>query len=119
MRISYPAAGNVSVWIGTFVSEIDFDRCVDGPITKTLGLKTPLASICETSFEDEPQPLRKLIQGFSGWKSFIDQAEEVATARGIQTANVALVCYYLKCEGAPEQWEKLHFLGSFAGQDVS
>ena len=119
MKISYPTAGMVSVWIGSFTSENDFDQCVDGPITKALGLKTPLNRICEVSFEVEAAPVRKLLEGFSGWKSFVDQAEQIANVRGLQTANAALVCYHLKCEDSPEAWDKMQFLGSFAGQDRS
>jgi hypothetical protein len=119
MRITYPAAGIVSVWIGSFLAESDFDRCVDGPIVNTLELSTPLASVCETSFEDDNLPVRRLIEGFSGWESFVGDAERAATKKGIIKANAALVCYHVKCEDAPELWDKMHFLGSFPGSDVS
>ena len=119
MKVTYPSAGAVSVWVGNFESEDDFDRCTDGPITKALGLKTDLASVCEIAYEDEAVPVRKLIEGFSGWESFVEHAEKAAKARGVTTANAVLVCYYVKCEDAPAVWDKMHFLGSFAGQDVA
>jgi hypothetical protein len=97
----------------------DFDRCVDGPVTAALKLKTPLASICEVSFEPAPVPIRKLFEGFSGWKSFVDEVERNANQRNLHTANAALVCYSLRCEDAPEVWDQMHFLGSCTGQNVA
>jgi len=118
MQVTYPTPGIVSVWIGSFTSESDFDRCVDGPIAEALRLPTNMASICEVTFQDDSVSIRELLEGFSGWESFVEQAEAVANARGIATANAALVCYYVKCGNASEIWDKMHFLGSFAGQDV-
>lgn len=121
MKVIYPAANVVSVWIGSFASEDDFDDCIIGPLEEALGLEVELASICEFSFEDAPVDVRKLLEGFSGWEAFIDAAAANAKARGVQRANAALVCYGLKCEGAPAPgspaakaaWGGMEFLGSF------
>lgn len=118
MNIKYPSAGVVSVWVGDFKSEEDFDYCVDRVIAKSLDLKVDLASICEVSYEEELLPIRKLIEGFSGWESFVDQVEGAARAAGVVTANAVLICYYLKCEEAPLIWGTMKYLGSFDGQDV-
>ena len=118
MKILYPIPNVVSVWIGTFTSEEDFDQCVAGPITATLKLDRPLEAICEVAFEANPVPVRKLLEGFSGWLSFVGTFENIANARMLRTANAALVCYYLKCDDAPEIWDKMHFLGSCTGRDV-
>jgi hypothetical protein len=77
-----------------------------------LNLKVPLGSICEVSFEFTPIPIEKLLEGFSGWRSFVDEFVKIAAERGLVTANAALVCYYLKCEDTPQLWDKMHFLGS-------
>jgi len=84
-----------------------------------LNLKTPIESICEISFEGESVSIRELLEGFSGWESFIEDAANAARRSGAESANAALVCYYLKCEDAPTVWGQLRFLGSFAGQDVT
>lgn len=118
MKIEYPVERTVSVWIGRFPSEHDFDKTVDDEVTKPLSLSVPLESICEISFEAEPVPVRQLIEGFSGWQTFVDAAERVAETLGCEEANAALVCYYLKCQDPPAIWGQLHFLGSFTGQDV-
>jgi hypothetical protein len=36
MKVTYPAEKIVSVWIGTFSSEDDFDRCVDQSVVPAL-----------------------------------------------------------------------------------
>ncbi len=98
--------------------ENEFDRSVEADVTKRLNLKTPIESICEVSFECESVDIQKLLEGFSGWEMFIEDAAKAARKIGVESANAALVCYYLKCEDAPATWGQLHFLGSFAGRDV-
>ena len=118
MKVTYPAERTVSVWIGTFWSEDDFDRCVDESVSAALKLDADIADICEAGFESNPVAVRDLLDGFSGSDTFADGAVSAAAARGLSTANSALVCYYLRCSDAPADWGALRFLGSFSGQDV-
>jgi hypothetical protein len=118
MKVEYPAEQAVSVWIGTFPTESDFDRSVDTDVADRLNLDTPIESICEISFEAETVDLRELLEGFSGWETFIEEGVNAARKIGVERANAALVCYYLKCEDAPAAWGQLNFLGSFTGQDL-
>ena len=119
MKTIYPVDRRVSVWVGNFPTEEDFDTSVDTEVSKRLELPTHIESICEVTFEQKPVSIRQLIEGFSGWDTFIKEAETKAAKLGISSANAALVCYYLACEDAPEQWGSLRFLGSFVGQDVT
>jgi hypothetical protein len=118
MKVVYPARSVLSVWLGTFESETQFDRCVDADISPALNLSVPISSVCEVTFEQSSIPVAQLLEGFSGWETFIDQCTQKATALGIRAANAALICYYLRCEDAPERWGEMHFLGSFQGTDV-
>ena len=118
MKTSYPTPGVVSVWIGNFAAEADFEKCVCGPVAIALGLSAPLSSVSEVAFEVRAVPVRDLIKGFSGWESFLDYAVLSAAKEGLDTANAALVCYNVRCHDAPEALEKLYFLGNFPGQDV-
>jgi hypothetical protein len=118
MRITYPTEQVVSIWIGTFVAENDFDQSVDEDVAKRLNLRTPIESICEVSFERRTVSVRELLEGFSGWEKFIEESANAGRRLGVDSANAALVCYYLKCEDAPDMWGQLRFLGSFVGQDV-
>ena len=119
MRAIYPVSNIISIWVGQFASESEFDYCVDHTIVKLLKLDVEIASICEVSFETTEVPIRKLLEGFSGWEGFVEQAESEASIKGIAKANSALVCNYLKCEDAPNLWGTMTFLGSFTGRDVT
>lgn len=119
MNVEYPVEKTVSVWLGTFETEDEFARCIDESVVPALALDTDIADFCEVGFEPEPVSLEELLAEFSGSETFIERAISEATARGIQKANGALVCYYLACHDAPENWGGLTFLGSFPGQDVA
>lgn len=119
MKTSYPVDRRVSVWVGNFQTEDDFDKAIDIEVVPRLALSTHIESICEIGFKPKPVSIRRLIEGFSGGNTFVDQATAKAVARGIRMANAALVCYYVTCEDAPERWGPFDFLGSFVGQDVT
>lgn len=118
MKVNYPVVGSVCVWIGNFSTENEFDEAVENEVVDRLRLNTPIEEVCEAAFEETDVSVGQILEGFSGWKSFISQALNAANNRQINTANAALVCYYMKCEDAPEKWGCFHFLGNFAGQDV-
>lgn len=118
MRIDYPSANRVSIWVGTFSDEDQMNECVDRTVEPSLHLQKPLSAICEVCFEDSALPLRQLLEGFSGWQYFIDQACHAGASMGVETANSALVCYYLHCEAPADAWRDITFLGSFEGRDV-
>ncbi|MES2596116.1 MAG: hypothetical protein V4662_12310 [Verrucomicrobiota bacterium] len=118
MKVTYPAEQAVSIWIGTFQSEDDFDRCVDESVGPALGLDIDLAEICEVGFECDSIAVRDLLNGFSGSDTFVESAEFAASAHNLSLANSALVCYHLHCDDAPAEWGALRFLGSFSGQDA-
>ena len=119
MKVEYPAQQAVSVWVGTFPTENDFDRSVDADVVRRLNLKVPIESICEISFEAKSVGVRQLLEGFSGWETFVDEAVNEARKLGIEKANAALICNYLKCDDAPSTWGQVLFLGSFVGRDVT
>lgn len=119
MKAIYPVANTVSIWAGIFADENKMDECTDHFIEPSLRLGVPLSAICEVAFETAPIPLRQLLEGFSGWESFVDRACEAASRLGLGEANAALVCYALLCDAEPKQWQGVTFLGSFAGQDVT
>jgi len=118
MKVQYPASGAVSIWIGTFSDENEMDRCTDESIEPSLGLSAPLSSICEVAFETNPVSVRALLEGFSGWETFVDEACKAAALNGVTEANGALVCYHLICEALPEEWPGSLYLGTFQGRDV-
>jgi hypothetical protein len=118
VKVTYPTPNAVSIWVGTFATESEFDHAVEAVVTPSLRLPTELASICEVTFEPHPASIKSLLEGFSGWESFSTAAISAAASRAILSANSALVCYYVGCTDAPEQWDALHFLGTFSGGDT-
>jgi hypothetical protein len=118
MTVEYPAKNSLSVWIGTFADEERMDICMDTQIEPSLGLSVPMSAICEVGFEAEVVPLRSLLEGFSGWQTFIDEACRAGKELRVGAANGALVCYHLRCDAPADFWTGLNFLGSFCGQDV-
>jgi hypothetical protein len=118
MKFQYPANQIVSIWVGEFETEEDFDCSVDDDVAALLEMDDEIEEMCEVAFEEKPLPIRKLLNGFSGWESFIDQAAQAAEKLGLTSANGALVCYHLKFDEAPPAWGGLQFLGSFLGQDI-
>lgn len=119
MNSKYPAEDTVSVWIGTFADEGAMDHCTDVIIEPSLKLTQPLASICEIAFENDPVPIRQLLEGFSGWETFVDEACKIAASLGAEKANGALVCYYLYCNAPPDHWPGVLYLGTLGGRDIS
>jgi hypothetical protein len=113
---AYLVDQRVSVWVGNFSTEDDFEKCIDEEVTPRLALPTHIESMCEICFEPKPITIKGLIARFSNGEMFVEQVTAAAAARGISSANAALVGYYVKCEDAPEQWGPLHFLGTFVGQ---
>lgn len=118
MRVQYPTQGAVSIWVGTFDSEDSMDVFTDQIVEPCLKLPVPMSSICEVTFEGNMYPVRILLEGFSGWESFIDEACEVAALNGFEEGNGVLVCYHLLCEARPTEWEGGLYLGSFGGSDT-
>ena len=117
MKTEYPTQNTVSIWIGTFASELDFDDAIETMVVPMLQLPIDLASVCETEFKQNPVSVEALLEGFSGWHSFSPAAISKASSDGILTANSALICYYVSCSRFPKSPVPLHFLGSFTGTD--
>lgn len=113
MTTIYPSEGHVSIWVGTFTDDDDFDEAAEREVEDQLKLSVPLASIAEVAYEEDATSTRSLLEGFSGWETFIEEACRVAQAKNAATANSALVCYHLKCENPPTSFGSLIFLGTF------
>ncbi len=119
MTTIYPSAGHVSIWVGTFTDDDDFDEAAENEVEARLKLPVPLASVAEVAFEEDSTSTRALLEGFSGWESFIEEASRVAGTKNVSTANSALVCYHVKCDNAPASFGALTFLGSFNASGIT
>jgi len=119
MKITYPARNQVSIWIGAFTDDDDFDLAAEQDVEARLNLPEELSAISEVAYDEEATSIRELLEGFSGWKSFVDDAVAAAEKANVKNANAALVCYHLRCSEAPTAWGNLIFLGSFLVPDLA
>lgn len=117
MNVSYPAALNVCIWLGSFGSEDELDEAVDRDVAARLELKVHLSRIAEHTFSEQATDVRTLLEGFSGWRTFIEEAVAIAEKKSMPPLNSAFVCYHLQCVDAPEKWGAFTFLGCFRGND--
>jgi hypothetical protein len=118
MNSRYPAASRVSIWIGSFSSEEEFDAAVDKSLVPELELPCNIADICEITHESEAKPIKELLTGFSGDETFIDPAALDAAKMGIESATSALVAYHLDvAEPQGSTIGDMLFLGCYSGAD--
>ena len=115
MKITYPAAKRVSVWLGAFQSEVIFEQAIERDIKRSLSLSIELGRISEGSCLAQPVSVQKLLSPFSGSKTFIAEAVAKAEVQNIGPLNAAFVCYYVDCAEAPTKWGDWFFLGTFTG----
>lgn len=119
MNSTYPAEGRISIWIGSFDTEDDFDTIVDQSLVPELDLPCDIADIAEITHEDQPMIIEELLAGFSGDSTFIDAAILDAKRLGVEFATSALVAYHLNVsETHGATFGKLLFLGSYSGSDI-
>ena len=119
MKTTYPAAGRISIWIGSFKTEDEFDRVVDESLVPELGLPCHIADIVEITHEEHPKPIQELLTGFSGDATFMEAASLDAKRLGVDCATSALVAYHLNVsEAQGSTTGELLFLGSYSGSDV-
>ena len=117
MKVSYPAALRVSIWLGHFASEEDLEDAITRDVEPRLKLTIDLSRIAESTFSESPSSVRDLLEGFSGWRTFIEQAVTAAEKKSLPALNSAFVCFHLDCSDAPEAWGKFSFIGCFDGND--
>jgi hypothetical protein len=109
MRIS----GRISLWLGDFTDELEFDEYFENCFASDFGFEIYAPAGPECSAQEETD-VRSLLEGFSQWQQFIDEAVKKARAAGIESASTAIVFYdfeydtsLIKNEIAP-----VHFIGT-------
>ena len=105
------AAGRVSIWVGDISDE---EEALDY-IESAHGLGAQFGCVLRHSREiivsDEPKRLRQLLEGFSSWRDFIDEAVAFGSEELVaQCAVVAYACDYSKLQFTPRAG-RMRFLG--------
>ena len=108
-------SGYVSFWLGNFTSEIGLMDYLSEEFENDFGFEIypPSGPEYRCSTEDA-KPIKELIEGFSRWENFIDEAANTAFAKRRQTASTAVVFYGFKYDTRfinPNGSGKLTFIG--------
>jgi hypothetical protein len=114
----FVANGMVSIWIGNFLSDSEFDRYMNlsSDFENDFGFKVDNNGIREATVESVPMPIEKLVEGFSNWRSFGGAVTEACKKLGIQSATTMIVFYTIKFEPSKVAINPdalLRFAGSF------
>src|SRR5438128_5281637 len=88
--------GFVSVWIGDFHFEDDFDDYLLNHFATEFGFEVRPQAVREMGVEAEPVEIGKLVQGFSRSKTFDSKVVDAARTNGITTASCMFIIYNFK-----------------------
>jgi hypothetical protein len=117
-QAEFSIGGMVSVWIGNFKTDAEFDDYMNlsKDFEKDFGFRIENRSIREAAVEERAKRIQELVIGFSNWKSFASPLVEAARAAGIEKATTMIVFYCLNFVPDPERTNAdapLKFLGGF------
>jgi hypothetical protein len=83
----------VSVWIGEFRSEDEFDSYLVDSFSSDFGFEIPQQAVHEIGVEPKNVDIATLVDGFSRSKTFESQVVNAAESCGISRASCMLLIY--------------------------
>lgn len=89
------APKQVSIWLGNFTSEADFDDYFSDEFMDDYGFEIHWPAGPEGAFRPETD-VRSLLISFSLSSRFVDSAVKMAARSGVHRATSALVFYHLQ-----------------------
>lgn len=111
--------GFVSVWVGDFRSEDDFDDYLLDHFATEFNFEVRPQAVREMGVEPEPVEIGKLVQGFSRSKTFDLKLVDAARTHGITMASCMFIIYNFKydsgCQAGPNPRVKFIGAASFPG----
>ena len=114
----FAAAGIVSVWVGDFQTDAQFDDYMNlsRDFESDFGFRINDNAIREGVVEITPMPVVELVEGFSNWESFGPSVVEAAKTAGVERATTMIVFYTVRFEPAKVKINPnapLKFVGAF------
>jgi hypothetical protein len=118
--------GFVSVWVGHFPSEADFDAYLAEQYGDDEKPLSAFAAESDLGWYDHdyreayfveggiPEAIHPMIGGFSYGASFVDAVVAAAAKRGLREANAAVLLFDCKYHKDTDTNKRLTWLGSFA-----
>jgi hypothetical protein len=85
--------GFVSVWVGDFRSEDDFDDYLLDHFATEFGFEVRSQAVREMGVEPEPVDIEKLVRDFSRAKTFDSKVIDAARTHGITMASCMFIIY--------------------------
>src|SRR5689334_10052124 len=91
----FDAPGMVSVWIGNFQTDAQFDDYMNlsREFEADFGFNINSQSVREATVEKQAKPVGELVVGFSSWESFGSEVAEAAKRAGVERATTMTVFY--------------------------
>jgi hypothetical protein len=114
----FTAAGTVSVWVGDFQTDAQFDDYMNlsREFETDFGFRINDRGIREAVVESTPKPVGELVEGFSNWKSFGPAVAAAAKHAGVDHATTMIVFYTVRFDPTKVKINpnaRLHFIGAF------
>jgi hypothetical protein len=97
------APGFVSVWVGDFRSEDNFDDYLIDQFAAEFGFEVPAQAIREMGTEPQPVDLGHLVQGFSRSETFDLKVVAAARTRGVTMASSMFIIYNFKYDSSHQR----------------
>lgn len=88
--------GFVSVWVGDFRSEDDFDDYLNDHFAVEFGFEVRPQAVREMGVELEPVDIDKLVRDFSCANTFAAKVVDAARNHGITSASCMFIIYNFK-----------------------
>ncbi len=108
--------GLIALWIGNCDSEDELDDYLDQRFASDFGFAIDAPARPEFDVKETKTPVRQLLEGFSSWSTFIDEATAGAKKAGWEKATTAVVFYALRYRSeliSSRRTGPLTFIGNF------
>ncbi len=114
----FAAAGTVSVWVGNFQTDAQFDDYMNlsRDFETDFGFRINDRGVREAVVESTPKPVGELVEGFSSWKFFGPAVAEAAKHAGVDRATTMIVFYTVRFDPTKVKISsdaRLKFIGAF------
>ena len=108
----------VSVWIGNFQTDAQFDDYMNlsRDFEADFGFKINNRGIREAVVESVPKLIAELVNGFSNWESFGPAVVEATKKFGVERATTMIVFYTVRFDSEKVKTNPnapLRFIGAF------
>ena len=88
--------GLIALWLGNYDSEDGLYEYLDSGFASDFGFAIDEAAGPECDVKEAATPIRQLLEGFSAWRTFVDEATTGAKNAGWENATTAVIFHALR-----------------------